>query len=78
MAVGACTIMGGHILPMDPVVMVLGAADHVKCAMNKEQSPNMGEDVPPQTLLLALLSWTVNCASLNITFICNFQANNLI
>lgn len=37
MAVGACTIMGGHILPMDPVAMVLGAADHVKCAMNKEQ-----------------------------------------
>jgi len=70
--------MGGHILPMDPVVMVLGAADHVKSAMNKEQSPNTEEDVLPRALLLALLSWSVNSASLKIMLICNSESSNLI
>ena len=73
--------MGGHILPMDPVVMVLGAADHVKCAMNKEQgaiTQHGGRRASTKTLLLALLSWSVNCASLKITFTCNSQANDLV
>ena len=35
MATGAHTNMGGPFLPMGTVVTVLGAADHVKCTMNK-------------------------------------------
>lgn len=78
MDLGVCTIIGGHILPMDPVVMVLGAADHVKSVMKKEQSLNTVEDVPPQLLLPALLSWSMNCASLKITLTCCSQAYDLI
>lgn len=32
---GACTLIGSHILPMGPVAMALGDADHVKWAVNK-------------------------------------------
>lgn len=70
MALGVCTAMGGHILPMDPEVMVWGAADHVRCVMNKEQWAT--------TQSRGRCSWSVNCASPKIACPWNSQANNLI
>lgn len=72
--------MGGHILPMDPVVMGLGAADHVKYAVNKEQGAitHHGGRCASTTLLLPLFSWSMNCASLKVILACNSQANGLI